>query len=78
MPSSYPTRCPGCGSHYIRPSRSGVVRHLARLVFLHPIRCTSCRLRFWRFGLRPPHDPPRRPAAPPSQNGGAVGLPGAL
>lgn len=46
-------RCPHCGRHNVRPSfQTGVVDTAVSLVGLEPMRCRSCRTRFFRFGSR--------------------------
>ncbi len=44
--------CPRCGWSKARPSvQKGVVDAIARMLLLAPIRCRSCRNRFYRFAI---------------------------
>lgn len=47
-------RCPQCQNATFWVSQRGWTRHLARCLFLRPLRCQSCYRRFWRFCLTSP------------------------
>jgi DNA-directed RNA polymerase subunit RPC12/RpoP len=53
--------CQECGSRSVHLSRTGWFGAVARLLFLHPIRCRDCGNRFWRLTTAPPPRPSRRP-----------------
>jgi transposase-like protein len=46
--------CPKCGSYDVRRSRGGGLRaSLARVFGRYPLRCRSCRRRFFGLALMP-------------------------
>ncbi|CAN5216191.1 hypothetical protein BH11PLA2_BH11PLA2_02600 [soil metagenome] len=51
---SIPRECEFCQSSSLRLSRSSKLRWLARVFFMHPIRCMECNSLIWRLGIFPP------------------------